>query len=1119
MPAMEWDASLESGIAEFDDHHKQLFNLINTLYDDFTGNAPDEHLGSILHELAEYASYHFSAEESWMRNQYYPNLNQHREEHDRFSRYVQEMLQSYRDGRLNLTTEVLAFLNTWLTDHILSSDADYGRYHTALQAQQGNGGTPRFVHPLLRFFTNRHFPLHLHISTLLLVLLLLVSGLIGGFGYKLSRDMLEVMATDLTGRISREVGNELQAALAPAEMAVNLLSHSTLTESSSLRERLQRLGLMREVLDNAGQLSSIYFGYASGDFFFVRRVADDADRRLFNAPPGTRYIVQSIEQTPALRGSYLYLDETLGILREDDRPDYAAAYDPRSRGWYTEAMNAPGQVKTPPYLFFSNRKVGTTLARKSSNGRGVAAADILLETLGTSLARQKVTPGTQIALVDRQGFVIAHEDSRRLVVLPEGSDAKPSLKQLADFGIPVLAQLGNAPETALSAGEGARYLRVADDDWRVSISAVQFDGAQPLYLLIAIPDRELLAAAIKLRSLTVTVSLLVVLLAIPLTWFLARAISKPLWRLVAEGEAIRHFDFSERAAVRSMVKEVHELAVTMDGMKRTIRRFLAISEAVAAEEDFDRLLPMLLTETLAAADADAGVLYLADDGRLLPAALRRRDGLRLTVSLPPVAQDAAGPLLGAALACGSPQSGRFENADGEATGLGGIMTMLDTRHALAVPLLNRQRQLVGALLLLRRSPAEEAQASFVTALSASAASSLETRELIKSQKELFEAFIQLIAGAIDAKSPYTGGHCARVPELTEMLARAACAETSGPYKEFDLDEHDWEAVHVASWLHDCGKVTTPEYVVDKSTKLETIYDRIHEVRTRFEVLKRDAEIACLKAIAEGEDETTARERLAAEWSALDDDFAFVAACNEGGEFMAPDKLERLKAIAARTWLRTLDDRIGISHEENERKGPGPALPVPEPLLADKPEHLITRRSQDRLPDDNRWGFRMPQPELLYNRGELYNLSVGRGTLSEEERYKINEHIVQTLIMLSQLPFPKHLRQVPEIAGGHHEKMDGTGYPKRLVRDEMSPVARMMAIADIFEALTAVDRPYKKGKTLSEAIRIMSFMKKDQHIDPDLFELFLRSGVYREYALKFMRPEQIDEVPLEEYLQR
>ena len=234
--------------------------------------------------------------------------------------------------------------------------------------------------------------------------------------------------------------------------------------------------------------------------------------------------------------------------------------------------------------------------------------------------------------------------------------------------------------------------------------------------------------------------------------------------------------------------------------------------------------------------------------------------------------------------------------------------------------------------------------------------------------------------------------------------------------------------------------------------------------------------------------------------------------------MAPDQVERLKAIGQRHWLRTLDDRAGISQEEAMRKeaiAPEP-LPCWEPLLADKPDHIFPRPERERVAVDNPWGFKITPPVNLYNRGEIYNLCVGRGTLTEEDRYKINEHIVQTIKMLAELPFPKHLRRVPEIAGGHHEKMDGTGYPRRMSRQEMSVEARMMAIADVFEALTAVDRPYKKGKTLSEAVKIMGFMKKDQHIDAELFALFLESGAYLEYAKRFMRPEQIDTVDIAAY---
>lgn len=282
---------------------------------------------------------------------------------------------------------------------------------------------------------------------------------------------------------------------------------------------------------------------------------------------------------------------------------------------------------------------------------------------------------------------------------------------------------------------------------------------------------------------------------------------------------------------------------------------------------------------------------------------------------------------------------------------------------------------------------------------------------------------------------------------------------------------------------------------------------------RFEVLKRDAEIAFWKDRLAGGDQTTLEQRLASERRALDEDFAFIASCNEGGEWMDDAALERVRSIAERTWQRTLDDRIGVSWEERARKArqPAPALPATESLLSDAPEHLIERQSAELMPDDNRWGFKLTVPKHRYNLGEVHNLTVRRGTLTAEERYKINDHIVQTIVMLENLPFPRHLAEVPEIAGGHHETMDGRGYPRRLLGGQMSALARMMAIADIFEALTARDRPYKKGKTLSESLKIMARMRDERHIDAELFDLFLASGVYRRYAETYLSPDQIDDV--------
>ena len=966
----------------------------------------------------------------------------------------------------------------------------------------------------------RHrYPLHIHISTLFLALILLVCGVLGGIGYQLSSNLLEESAADLTARISRAALLEMRHLIEPAEVAARLLSLQPVTRATSLRERFDSLEFIRQALDSSPALSSLYIGYDNGDFFLLGRIGHGSVSEAARAPAGASYVVQSIEQVGGQRqGRFIYLDSALQTLRDDDRPDYAAAYDPRDRIWYKQGLASRTQVKTAPYLFFSSRRVGTTLASRAGGGRSVVGADILLDTLGENLARQKVTPGSVMVLVDSQGHVLAYEEVSRMVLASPESDGKPSLARIDELGVPALVPLLPAVRKMQDEDAQALGVTVSGNAWRVSVNRLLLEGVPPLYLVTAIPESELMAGALRGIQHSAMATLFVLLLTIPLTWLLAQSISRSLRRLASEAEAIRHFEFSRPIALESSIKEVTELMLTMDGMKRTIHRFLDISETVAAEQNFDRLLPRLLSDTLSASGARAGVLYLAEDGQLNPAAALDDTGSALAGELPSLDVARAGPLLGAALTDGVARANRLQPED--IACLGPATTNLaEASHAIAVPLCNRKSELVGAMILLCDTATDSSRLSFVKALSGTAAVSLESKALIKAQKDLFEAFIQLLATAIDAKSPYTGGHCARVPELTKMLARAACAASSGPYQDFQLTEDDWEALHVAAWLHDCGKVTTPEYVVDKATKLEAIHDRIHEIRMRFEVLKRDAEISGLQAIAAGTDAESVHRRVAAELQQLDDDFAFVASCNEGGEFMAPESIDRLRSIAARTWLRTLDDRIGISREEKLRKArtPCPTLPVAEALLADKPEHVFARRPQDRMPANNRWGFRMPVPALLYNRGELYNLSVARGTLSAEERYKINEHIVQTLVMLSQLPFPRHLRQVPEIAGAHHEKMDGSGYPRQLRREQMSPLARMMAIADIFEALTAVDRPYKKGKTLSEALAIMSRMQQEQHIDPDLFALFLRAGVHLEYARQFMQPEQVDAIDVERLL--
>jgi HD-GYP domain-containing protein (c-di-GMP phosphodiesterase class II) len=393
------------------------------------------------------------------------------------------------------------------------------------------------------------------------------------------------------------------------------------------------------------------------------------------------------------------------------------------------------------------------------------------------------------------------------------------------------------------------------------------------------------------------------------------------------------------------------------------------------------------------------------------------------------------------------------------------------------------------------------------------------QEYQKAQAELMDAFIKLIADAIDAKSPYTGGHCQRVPEVAMMLANAANAVDNGPFKDFRFDDDEaWREFEIGAWLHDCGKVTTPEYVVDKATKLETIYNRIHGIRTRFEVIWRDIEIEAYERRLQGEDEKQISSWKQASQQALLADFAFIAECNIGGEFMSQEKQERIKNIANRTWIRHFNDRLGLSGADMLRYEGIEEIPVPavEQLMSDKTEHLVKRLNFDEEAY-RKQGFKLEVPEFLYNHGEIYNLCIEKGTLTPEERFKINEHVIMSIKMLERLPYPDNMEQIPEYAGTHHETMIGTGYPRRLHKDDLSIPARIMAIADVFEALTASDRPYKKGKTLSQAIKIMSFMKKDEHIDAELFDLFLTSGIYLEYAKRYLKPAQIDDVKIEVYL--
>jgi HD-GYP domain-containing protein (c-di-GMP phosphodiesterase class II) len=975
----------------------------------------------------------------------------------------------------------------------------------------------------------RRFPLHIHIASLFTILVLIIGITLAWVSYRQISNLTFATTETLFDKTIDELELQFQKEYRPVSTSVRLLASAAVAEADTLEERFKHIPILAEVIEDEPQLTGIYVGYSTGDFFTMRSLKTDHMRTISSAPDEAVYMVEHISHNEQgeNRVKRIFLAEHLEPVGEVGFR--TTKFDPRLRPWY-QTEESPSVIEiTAPYLFSFAQKVGITISRYSVRGDSTVAADITLDSFNQILQNNSITPSTFSLVFNPREEILSHNT---------GVDFKP-FAHLGKDKIPVFGDLDEALveriRGLIEQEEQVVPFMIDDERWFGTVRNISVHNRLPIKLLIAAPERELLATAFETRQTNILIIIAVILLSLPVAWFTASQIAKPLRDLAQEARSIAGFNFDNDFKVDSIVLEVDQLSDSMDLMRLTISNFFNLITSLSGESDINRLLDRVTDETMQASGADAAVIYLLseDETELVPQSPRMAVGDVLDIATLP-SQDLGEPDDDNALVISflDQKTGVLEigkNED-EVQHLLPLFEALEseTFTVILLPLANRKDEGTGLLCLLyseRNQNLETALSpehiGFSQALSGFTAVSMESRQLLKMQKDLLQSFIELIASAIDAKSPYTGGHCQRVPELTKMLATAACDSADPRFESFSLSEEEWEELHIAAWLHDCGKVTTPEYVVDKSTKLETIYDRIHEIRMRFEVLKRDAEIAFWQQLAEGGDREKLQSEMDAKLANLDDDFSFVASCNEGGEFMAPEKIERLTNIAEKTWRRTLSDRIGVSWEEGLRKQATEEteLPVEEPLIADKPEHIFHRKADDVIAEDNPWNFKLDTPEHKYNKGELYNLSVARGTLAAEERFKINDHMVQTIIMLNQLPFPKHLRNVPAIAGGHHETMIGTGYPKKLRREDMSLTARMMAIADIFEALTAADRPYKKAKKLSESVKIMNFMKKDQHIDPDLFELFLQSGVYLDYAKKFLDPSQIDEVDTSAYLDR
>ncbi len=524
--------------------------------------------------------------------------------------------------------------------------------------------------------------------------------------------------------------------------------------------------------------------------------------------------------------------------------------------------------------------------------------------------------------------------------------------------------------------------------------------------------------------------------------------------------------------------------------RTNLQHFIDISIRLTTEKEPQLLLDEILQVVMSIANSDAGSIYsiTEEDQLKFETVINKSLNLYLGggsdrfVSFPNINLYIDGKPNQRAIVAHAVNSGKVINIpdvyaalpfDMSAAREMDARTGYRTQSMLTIALKDHQDDILGVIQLINVKdeknniiPFSEELVTLIRSFASLGAIALTNSSLIKEMEELFSTFAETIAMAIDEKSPHTGGHCKRVPALTLMLADAVNEMSKGPLASFSISDSDRHQLDIAGWLHDCGKIATPDHIMEKATKLETIFDRINYIDAKFEIISRDLKIAYQEQIISAMKnskpvEVKQLERLLdTELKQVALDRALLQRINVGGEFLGDKELAQIERIA-------------------------------------KHYHLVINDISTPLLNDD----------------EVENLSIRRGTLTAGEHDVMKRHMDVTKNILDALPFPKHLSKVSEYALGHHEKLDGTGYPRGLTKEQMSVPARLMAITDIFEALSAVDRPYKKAKPVSECLFILGTMVEKNHLDPDIFAVFIESGVYKNYISEYANPEQLDDVDL------
>ncbi len=951
----------------------------------------------------------------------------------------------------------------------------------------------------IKIFAKGKYSLKTHIASLFFIILSMISLFLILMSFNDSKSLNETLAKERINQSEEQIRLTFQKMTTSLFTSLNILSSSDFAEQLRFDNKGQWVETSNIILKNNPDILSIYLGFDDERSVFFRSLRPSFMRSVFSAPKKA-LLMMEINQKNGLQMQYFY-DDKNHLLETKEKESH---FRPTQRAWFYSAPSNGQIYVTPAYTYHFINKRGISFSKRVPKANAVIAMDVTVHSFDLLLHSLTLANKTQIIIFDKNKFVIAER----------GLKVPPQKMEENRFPNTPLHRLLKIPHWK----EMVEEIEFKGQTWVINLVKIDAFKEQSFWLAKAVPKNELIRDALASRNKQIVLTLILLLFGIGMILWASEKIARRLKSLNDATFQIRNlnFNFTNLQMPESNIIEMNDLSDSFSIMSSTLARFLATLQAVSKSADFDYLLNDIVLQCQKTSQADLVIMWSKKSNENenicvlahypSPLADSKIDFQNLVEKCPELKNLNENKVITFSPNQKDKQKKRFPHA---------------LKRGWVFPLCDRNNQNIGHVLIgFNRTlkPEQENKIHFIQAFLSFVSLITENRSHIAAQKALFSSLIEMLASAIDTKSPYTGGHCQRVPELTFMLAEAANQDKRA-FPDFNLDASSREALHIAAWLHDCGKVTTPEYVVDKATKLETIYNRIHEIRTRFEVLKRDAKIRYWEQYHQGKTPIeTLKAELKKEEAALDADFAFIAQCNVGDIEMSEIQLSRMEKIGNTLWERTMNDTLGLSCEELVRRSfrDTPPLPCKETLLKDTSCHEI-HRSKKQKNKYTHWPFKIQIPRLQYNRGERHNLSVKKGTLTEEERFIINDHIVQTIIMLNKLPYPEHLKGIPSMAGAHHEKLNGLGYPMRLKGNEISFETRIMTIADIFEALTASDRPYKKALSLHEALHILAKMAKNNHIDLPLFRFFVEKKIYLQYAKRFLPKNQHDIVDEKEIL--